>query len=106
MKLTLKNKKLTLRTPKLSDAPILEKYINDRLVNRYLTNVPFPYPRGGMRMWINQAIKEAKNKKAFIFLLSIITSRSGVLVLAKLILRIKKEGLVIGWHENIGVLVL
>jgi len=67
MKLILKSKRLTLRPPKLSDAPILEKYINDYLVCRYLTNVPFPYPKGGARKWIKQANKELKNKKSIHF---------------------------------------
>jgi len=62
MNLVLKSKRLVLRIPKLSDAPILEKYINDFLVSCYLTNVPFPYPRGGMKEWIKKAIQQQKIK--------------------------------------------
>lgn len=69
MKLTLKSKRIILRPPKLSDAPILEKYINDRLVSRYLRSVGYPYPKGGMIKWIKRVQRRIKNKKGYNFII-------------------------------------
>jgi len=67
MKLILKSKRLILRPPKFSDAPILEKYINDKLVSQWMLNVPYPYPRGDYKKWIKKSLKNSKNKESFDF---------------------------------------
>jgi len=67
MKLILKSKRLILRPPKLSDAPILEKYINDRLIYRWTLNIPYPYPKGGYKKWLLKSLQSFKNKKSFNF---------------------------------------
>jgi [ribosomal protein S5]-alanine N-acetyltransferase len=92
MKLILKSKRLILRPPKLSDASILEKYINDRLVSRYLTNVPFPYPKGGMRKWIKQALKELKIKKSIHFIIIFNNEPVGSIGFNKIDFKHKKAG--------------
>lgn len=68
MKLKLKSKKLILRPPKLSDAPILEKYINDKLVCRYLT-LSYPYPKGGYKKWILKTLRKLKKKEGYAFII-------------------------------------
>lgn len=67
MNLKLKSKRLILRPPKLSDALVLEKYINDRLIYRWTLNIPYPYPKGGYKKWLKKSFEETKNKKAFHF---------------------------------------
>lgn len=95
MKLTLKNKKLTLRTPKLSDAPILEKYINDRLVSRWMLNVPYPYPRGDYKKWIRKSLKNSKKKEEFDFTINLENEPIGSVGLCRVEWKYKKA--VIGY---------
>lgn len=84
MGLILKGKRLILRPPKLSEAPILEKYINDRLVSRWLSNVPYPYPRGGYKKWTIKSLKESKNKKRFNFTIHLNKKPIGSIGLSKI----------------------
>lgn len=58
-----------MRPPKFSDAPILEKYINDKLVSQWMLNVPYPYPRGDFKKWVRKTLKEIKNKKVISFII-------------------------------------
>lgn len=92
MKFILKSKRLILRLPKLSDAAILEKYINDKLVCRYLTNVPFPYPGGGMRKWIIKSLKETKNKESIHWFIIYNNKPIGSIGFSKIDFKNKKGG--------------
>ncbi len=63
MKLTIKCKNFTLRPYRKSDAKSLAKNINDRIISRNMSRVPYPYTLKMARQWLKKTIAEYRKKK-------------------------------------------
>lgn len=62
MKLELINgDRIVLRSPTMSDAPVLHQYLSDRKVNRWLVRVPKPYTLKCAKDWIRSVSTQIKN---------------------------------------------
>jgi len=59
----IKAKKFTLRPFRMNDAKSVALHVNDKLIIRYLSNLPFPYTEKDAKDWLKKKVSEYKQKK-------------------------------------------
>lgn len=72
MRVIIKRKNFSLRPYQISDVFDLAKNLNDRLISRNMSSVPYPYTIKDARKFINRSIKNYLKKKPANMALAII----------------------------------
>ena len=78
----LGGRKVTLRRPRLVDAPQLESRISDAAVVRWTIRIPHPYPRGGAGRFIRSSWSLWARGRAYIFAIFVDDEACGVISLS------------------------
>ncbi len=73
---------VTLRRPRLKDAPELERRISDEAVVRWTIRIPHPYPKGGAARFIRSAWNLWTRGRAYIFTILIDGEACGIISLS------------------------
>ncbi len=63
----LKNEDLTLRSLKLSDAPVLAKHLDDKKISRWTLHIPFPYKERDAKRFIRRSFFKIRNMEEYTF---------------------------------------
>ena len=78
----LEGAKVTLRRPRLIDAPDLERRISDAAVVRWTIRIPHPYPVGGAARFIRSSWNLWSRGRAYIFAILVDGHACGILSLS------------------------
>ena len=63
----IEGKKVVLRQLKLSDAPLVQKYLKDPVMTKWTLNIPYPYPKNGGVKFIAKARSLKRRNKAIVY---------------------------------------
>lgn len=74
----IEGKKVTLRRFKLSDAPSIYKYINNKEVCRWTARIPYPYPKKGAVEFIRRSRLNARKGQTINYAITLKGAREPV----------------------------
>lgn len=67
MEIKVDGDRLYLRQLKLSDAPLIHLYLQDKEMVRFTLNIPYPYPKGAAESFIRSSWQKQRYKRKYTF---------------------------------------
>ncbi|MDD5417332.1 MAG: GNAT family N-acetyltransferase [Candidatus Nanoarchaeia archaeon] len=63
----LESERLILRPVKLSDADAVYEHAKHRVISRYTSNIPYPYPKESAKPFLRKCLKKLKDNEEYTF---------------------------------------